>query len=145
MTDKIGAVERSSLNHLVDTMQSFVQVGGITGLEAAQNRQKILQIVEAVFLILIGIFDRSKLVDLPLDSRLPDGQRVELGLCVNDSLIRPAHRDELADKRHLKIAVRRCRRIRVLVEPLLHHMDKVEITVHLLVFCEGSRQNQLRN
>ena len=84
-------------------------------------------------------------MDHRLDSFLTAGEGVEFCLRKNESLIGPAGRHDFANEGDIEIAMRRHGGIWVPVHPLLDRVDEIEVAVHLLVFDQGSAENNLRN
>ncbi len=109
-----------------------------------QNFFKIIQSLNPFRGLVVAIDDPA---NLSIGALLPASQRIKLCLRNDDLFVRPAHRNELADERHLQLAVHLLPQLPgwMLVEPMRQRIDEREIAIHVLVLDQRSTHDDLWN
>ena len=136
--------QRFPVEDVVHAPQAAFHPGHALVLHARGEGEQFLQIIEARFLRFREVRRAGQRVDFTLDLLLPPGEGIELGLRVDQRLVGPAHRHELANQRHLQVAARFAG-LRILAEPAVDRVDEVEVLVHFFVFDQGPAENDLGN
>ena len=86
-------------------------------------------------------------MELVVGAILPSCERIQFRLRHNQFFVRPAHRDELADERHLQLTVHFFRfiTIRMLVEPARKSINERQVSIHVFVLDERATHDDLWN
>ena len=146
----IGAEVRlgrlSARDDFVHSPQALVDLAGGVSFEAAELREGILEIVEALVLRLGAPGLCGELLDQFLQALLADGEGIQFRLSHHEGLVAVVRRDEAADHRDaeffvgLHVARQVLRR-----EPTLKGVEHVGVAVHFLILDEGAAEDELRN
>ena len=136
-----------AIQDLIDQPEIMIQVTDRLRLETGKQSERFLQVIQTFCCFRIFPMLRHKPVDLALRAVLSPRQRIELGLRDNHLFIRPAHGDELTDKRNLQFAFRFsvffC--ARMFGEPMREGIKQTKVSIHVLVFDERATHDDLRN
>ena len=144
----LGSYLAPSITRSTGAAQALLDFRHARAFEAAEHRQRFLEVLELRRLLLRAELDLHEVVDPLLQAILPDRERVQLRLRDDQGLVAVVRGDEPGERgdAELRVVARgRLGDFRVGPEPAVERIDQVEILVHLLVFDQRAAKDELRD